>query len=119
MTDKILSLDEIVEADDRKTETVKVPEWGGAVKIRALSRRQVVEALEQCTERNSDVDGVKLQMLLLIRGLIEPQVTEDRLEQLNSKHAEPINRIVDRVKAISGMGEDADQAADARFPDGA
>lgn len=117
---KILSLDEILDADDRKTEMVDVPEWGGSVKVRALSRRQVVDALQKCTnQRNGDVDGVKLQMLLLVRGLVEPQVSETDLERLEGKHAEPINRIVDRVKEISGMGADADEAADNRFPDGA
>jgi hypothetical protein len=115
---KILSLDEIIEVDDRKIDTVDVPEWGGTVKIRALSRRQVLEALEQATARDGSVDGAKLQMLYLVRGMHEPQVTEDRIDQLNAKHPDPIHRIVERIREISGMGDDADQAADARFPGG-
>ena len=34
---KLLTRDDILAADDRATETVEVPEWGGAVKVRALS----------------------------------------------------------------------------------
>jgi len=34
---KLLTKDEILAADDRNTEVVDVPEWGGAVTVRALS----------------------------------------------------------------------------------
>ena len=37
---KLLSRDDILAVDDRVTEVVPVPEWGGAVTVRALSGNQ-------------------------------------------------------------------------------
>src|ERR1051325_3469724 len=40
MTAKLLSRDAVLAADDRTSEVVDVPEWGGPVKVRALSGTQ-------------------------------------------------------------------------------
>lgn len=36
----LLTRDEILSADDRKTEEVEVPEWGGSVLVRTLSGKE-------------------------------------------------------------------------------
>lgn len=36
----LLTRDEILNADDRKTEEVEVPEWGGSVLVRTLSGKE-------------------------------------------------------------------------------
>jgi hypothetical protein len=101
---KVLTWDEIEAADDLITEMVDVPEWGGAVKIRALSRKRCVETLDECVGEETGVrDNEKLQMLLVTRGVVEPQLSDDRAEQLNKKHVDPIARVSQRVQIISGM----------------
>lgn len=115
---KILTWDEIEQAEDLVEEVVPCPEWGGGVKIRALSRARSVATLAECVDPETGVrDGGKLQMLLVLRGVIEPALSDDRYEQLNKKHPRPISRICDRVEEISGMNGQATQDAAARFPD--
>jgi hypothetical protein len=48
---------------------------------------------------------------------VEPVISEDRLEQLNRKHPDPIARICRRVEVISGMAPESAQEAAAGFPD--
>ena len=43
---KILSIDDILQADDHTTATVDCPEWGGQVEVRSLTRAEVVKAWE-------------------------------------------------------------------------
>lgn len=115
---KILTWDEIEAADDLVTELVECPEWGGSVRIRALSRKVSVDTLAECTDEETGLrDGTQLQMLLVVRGVVEPTISEDRLEQLNRKHPDPIARICKRVEVLSGMAPGADEQAAAGFPD--
>lgn len=108
---KILTVDEILDVDDLVTEVVECPEWGGAVKIKALSRRAVVEMQDACKDADGIIDMTKQQIELVLRGLCEPAVTPDRLEQLNGKHPKPLERIADRVIVISGLSSfEADEA---------
>lgn len=118
---RVLTWDDIDQADDLPVEDVAVPEWGGdgaVVKVKALSRGKVVELFEESTDQETGAfDQVKMLSLLVIAGMHEPQITPDRLAQLNRKHSAPLKRISDRVKDLSGIG-DTDEEIEARFPDG-
>ena len=45
----ILTVDEILAADDLKEEVVPCPEWGGAVKVKGLTKAQIQKASNDCT----------------------------------------------------------------------
>lgn len=113
---QLLTAEAILEADDLETRKVEVPEWGGHVIVRALSRRTVLETLDEVTDHeNGTVDQAKWTMLLVLRGIHEPRLTEDRFEQLNAKHSAPIKRIAEAVKDVSGLGDRAFLDGIARF----
>lgn len=98
--ERVLSIEDILAADDLPTGMVKCPEWGGSVQVRALSRKQVIDLIDQCKDDDEGLDSSKFQMRLAIAGM---GVTEDRAVQLNKKHPTPIKRICDEVRRLSGL----------------
>lgn len=100
---RVLSIDDILAADDLPTGTVDCPEWGGVVEVRALSRQQVVDAIEAAGDGEGGLDFTKYQIELVWRGL---GLTHDRVAQLNDKHPGPIKRIELKVRELSALTED-------------
>lgn len=108
----VLSIDDILAADDLRTATVDCPEWGGLVEVRALSRQEVVDAIEASTSEVEELSGdggtrtaqrldeVRMQMELVWRGM---GLTKDRVAQLDGKHPGPIKRIELKVRELSGL----------------
>lgn len=97
---RLLSIDDILAADDLPTDVVSCPEWGGDVQVHALTRKQALDIIDQCKDDDAGIDGSKFQILLVVAGM---RLTEDRVTQLNGKHSGPIARIADRVKVLSGL----------------
>lgn len=103
MARKLLSIDDILAADDLPTARVHCPEWGGDVEVKALTRAQVVTALEAATNDGS-INFGSFQLALVIQGM---GLTEDRVRQLDGKHTAPLKRIADKVRELSGISGDA------------
>lgn len=111
---ELLSRDEILGADDRKTQDVAVPEWGGSVRVRALSgtERDAYEA-GIVTLRG---DGTKQVNLKNLRGrLVSLTIVGDGGERLFSdedaiglgeKSAAALERVFDVARKLSGLTED-------------
>lgn len=101
---KLLSIDDILAADDLPTARVDCPEWGGQVEVKALTRAQVVTAIQAATDGDGIIDNGAFQMGLVIQGM---GLTEDRLRQLDGKHTAPIKRVANKIRDLSGIGDDA------------
>lgn len=112
---RILSVDDILAADDLAEETVEVPEWGGAVKVKGLTRSQVHE-LGRKAMVGKEISSERADMLLLVAGIVEPKFTEDQASILMQKSARATQRIVDVLNELSGMTKEAVAAADRSFP---
>lgn len=112
-----LSAEDIWAARDIAEEVVEMPEWGGRVKIRALTIRKSLELQKQAQvwnqrTRSYDQDTDKLYMLLLLHGIVEPALTLDDLERLAEKSAVSTTRIVTAIQRVSGLSEEAVREAD-------
>lgn len=114
----ILSVEAVLEQDDRKELVIDVPEWGGAVKIRALTKRAYTD-IQKASTVDGQIDDLKFEMNLLLHGIAEPQFTEDQLGQLQEKSVGAIDRIVVEVMEISGLTTRAVAAFEAAFRDAA
>jgi hypothetical protein len=112
-----LSKDQIVAAMDIATEVVPVPEWGGAVAVRALNGLER-DAFEQTMVR-VDADGKRQANLSNMRAklcaaCIVDGVTGDRLftdatlGELANKSAVALDRVFRVAQRINGMGDGAD-----------
>lgn len=114
----ILTFEQILATDDRQTVTVPVPEWGGDVVVRSLTRAEHRKAVNAATDKEGKADSAKLERLLVGLALVEPKITALQYDQLaQTKSSGALQRIVDAIVKLSGSGEDAVAEAEAEFPD--
>ncbi len=107
---KILSLDEIMAARDIEERVVPVPEWGGAVRIRGLSKAQQSRLRSQA-KVDGQPDPDRMEVLMLAASLVEPAVTVEQAEALREKAATAVERILREVVDINGWGEQVQKEA--------
>lgn len=129
----LLSKDQILNANDIDTRDVEVPEWGGTVRVRALSLKEANEwrrgMLKSVAKTDPKTRGItfeyqfneQLAELSTIRMLaiacIDAQGNRlfdgpKDIEALSGKNPTPIKRCVDVIKEISGLGDDAADEAE-------
>lgn len=116
---KILSREEVLEADDLVTETIYVKEWGGAVRIRSFTKGRQIELNQRATVDDEIVQS-RLQMFSFLEGVVEPQFTLDDQEPLKDKNALAFDRVLKRIFQISGMASnpEEEEAKEATFREG-
>ena len=122
MAEKLLTLDQILAANDQKFETINIPEWGGSVKVKGMDSytRAVYESkLDTINkQRNQGIESeewplirirVVAQCLFDANGkhLFDPQ-NKDQWQQLGSKNASVIDRLFERCLALSGLGKETE-----------
>lgn len=110
---EFLTIEEILAAQDLQEETVDVPEWGGAVKVRSLTKAQQQHARQRSVSKDKVVDQEKLELSLIVAGMIEPRVTMEQARALCQKLAGVVDRILLRIIRLSDMNIDASVSAEA------
>jgi hypothetical protein len=111
---KILTLDQLRGGPGLPTETVDVPEWGGAVKIRALSVAQAEEILDAAENNRTYNEMVWAACIVEPSGL----TVEDIREMKASKDPKVIGRVVDAINKLNGGEDSAEDDALRQFPAG-
>lgn len=108
-----LSRDEILKADDIKTEVVEVPEWGGTVLVRGLTGRERDSFEASIMERRGkqlvpNVANVRAK--LACRCIIDENgrrvFSDQDADELGEKNASAMNRVYDVASRLSGMTDD-------------
>jgi hypothetical protein len=114
-TGRALTFDEIVGCEDRPVVDVEVPEWGGVVKVRGLSKggRQRVRDIAFDAEGNFQAE--RWEDALIAEGLVEPELTIVQVGELRDKAAAAVERVVRAITEESKMGGGAVEAALAQF----
>lgn len=113
---KMLSAEEILAADDRPEMVVEVPEWGGSVKIKALSLGQFRDVQEKA-EDGVEQDEHKLAIAMLKEGLVEPKLSDEQAEKLYDKAIPAVTKVLTAIAELSDVDPATVKAAEARFPD--
>lgn len=110
----MLTRDAILSAEDLRTETVEVPEWGGTVMVRELSAKERDEyetSIVSVKGTKLDIDPVNMRAKLVSMGCVDEDgnrlFTLDDAEDLGKKSSTALDRIYDKIQEISGMGEGA------------
>jgi len=113
---RTLTRADIESANDIRTESVDVPEWGGAVAVRQLTgaERDAFEAgLVRTTpdgKREADLTSMTAK---LVAACLVDGVTGDRLfcdadvERLANKSATALRRVFEAAQRLNGMGAKA------------
>lgn len=118
MTDRALSAENILEAEDTKVKALVVEEWGGTVFIRSLDgeQREDIEIRSQRLERG-DVESYRdLKSRVLVYGLCnekgEPLFEKKHIPLLKKKDGGVLDRVSTAILTLSGMTkEEADTIA--------
>ncbi len=111
----ILRADQIAQVVDRAEEILDIPEWGGAIKIRAWPLEQRDRFISLATDNgrlDGNVDQRKLVHLLVVHGVVEPALTE---ADIKDKSFAVIDRIALAVTRINGMTKEAALSASMTF----
>lgn len=123
---KYLKKVDIVSAPDLAVADVDVPEWGGVVRVRALSAAEdAADTRGMLLERNGQVmmasDGktplmsakgiaerdIRLAAMAIIDENGERMFSDAELAQLGGKNKAALDRIVAKAKELSGIKDDA------------
>lgn len=109
----ILTRDDILKADDIKTERVEVPEWGGTVIVKSLTGRQrdefegsMIEQRRGKAVMNTANMRAKLVAWACVDESGERLFTNADITDLGEHNAAPVNRIYTVAAKLSGLSDD-------------
>lgn len=110
----LLTREAILAAEDRKTEDVSVPEWGGTVRVRALSgsERDTYEGslvqLSPSGQKKLTLANAraKLVSLAVCDEAGSPLFSEKDVVELGSKSATALQRVWEVASRLSGLSDD-------------
>ena len=116
----MLTLEQILKADDRTPRVVPVPEWGGDVNVYPLTSSQI-EEMERWNDANPSGYGYRVKLLSL--ALSDLSFDAGTLLELNKKSGAVIRRLVsiaeemavpsaENVEGNSDAGSDAGNGSD-------
>lgn len=110
----LLSREQILGAEDRKTEDVAVPEWGGTVRVRGLSG--IERDAYELSMVQLGADGSRQTRLDNLRGRLVAMAciddegnrifTDADAHALGEKSAAALERVFDVARRLSGLTED-------------
>jgi hypothetical protein len=109
-----LTRDAILSVDDRPTEQVDVPEWGGHVLVSTMTgqERDRFEASlldEKGQNRSANMDNLRARLATLccVDDDGNRLFSQSDIEELGRKSALALNRIFTAAQRLNGIGEDA------------
>ncbi len=107
-----LTKEQILAIEDIKFKDLKVPEWGGTVRVRGLSgtERDAFEASNQVIRGKTAVPNmVNVRARLCARTIVgpdgEPLFSETDVAALGRKSGAALNRVFDAARKLSGLTE--------------
>ncbi len=107
MSKRILTLEEILAAQDLGEKTIAVPDWGGSVIVRGMSKREQQQlrkaALDPLT---GQIDTDKMEILMLVHCLASPKITMEQAEQLAQKSAAAFDKVLTAIMDVTGLSEE-------------
>lgn len=121
----LLSREQILGAEDRKTEDVAVPEWGGTVRVRGLtgSERDAYEAsivrLRGDGSRQFMLANARARLVsMAVVGESGGRLFSDKdVNELGRKSAVALERVWESARRLSGLSEEDVEELAEGFPD--
>lgn len=107
----LLSRDAILNAKDRATKDVDVPEWGGSVRVRTMSGTErdnwegTIAAMTDKSGKLTKFDNLraKLVALTVVDGEGNRLFKDDDIKALGKKSAAALDRVFAAAQSLNGM----------------
>lgn len=121
----LLTKDAILGADDRATVDVEVPEWGGTVRVRALSGTErdayevALAGVRPDGTRRLNLVNVRARLIAMacVDEAGERLFTDKDVEALGAKSGVAMQRVFEAAQALSGLtDEDVQELAEGFAP---
>lgn len=110
-----LSRDEILGVDDLPVEDLEVPEWGGTVRVRGLTGTERDRFEFQIAQARKTPAEAVVRAELVARCLIDEKgkrvFTDKEIGRLGAKSGVVLDRVFDKCRELSGMGDAAVEEA--------
>lgn len=120
----LLTREAILKVDDRKTEDVDVPEWGGVVRLRSLTgaeRDRIEASMVEIKGKSQRLNLVNLRAKMVAAAAVDaaghPLFRESDVKALGEKNAAVISRLAEKAQELSGMAEEDVEELTANFND--
>ncbi len=117
----LLTIEEIKNADDKRTVDVSCPEWGGDVRLRGLTGDERDE-LEFWSTRKKKNDGrgfrVKLISMCAVNETGEPLFNGEAIKLLGGKSASVVERLFVASMKLAGLSNDDVEKLEKNSDDG-
>jgi hypothetical protein len=107
---KILSAQDILDAQDIVTEVVDVPEWGGSVILRTLTGAEAIQ-LGKLGETDKEATSAQVLVLCAVDEKGERIFSEGDVELLKKKSMRAMLRVQKAAMEINGLTEEAPKDA--------
>jgi hypothetical protein len=102
-----LSRDQILEADDLKTEEIEVPEWKGSVVVRELRGRERDAFEEGSLDKQRNLKMTNMRARLVALSVVDEDgkrmFTAKEAELLGDKSATALNKLFEVSCRLSGI----------------
>lgn len=109
----LLSREEILSADDLKTKDVHVPEWGGEVRIRALTGEErdkfeasTVQTRGNKTKQNVENFRARLVSLCIINEQGQRMFNPADVRALGRKSVAALQRVFNACNELNGLSDE-------------
>ncbi|MBS3885620.1 MAG: hypothetical protein KGZ56_01025 [Dethiobacter sp.] len=113
---KMLTIEDILLAPDLESKEVAVPEWGGTVKVKGMTKREQQQMRKSTTDpQTGQIDSDRLEAAMLAHCLADPVVTIEQAEQLMQKSATAVDRVLTAAMDVAGMSDTAQKAMSRTF----
>lgn len=116
-SDKVLTLDDIVSADDLDEEAIWIEKWQGNVVIRSITKREFDHMRRQARrkEARGKVNDI-LERELICNGVVKPRISAADYERLQEKSPGPLVEILNAIYKKSGLERESEKERERRFP---
>ena len=116
----LLTKDAIVNADDLETEDVKVPEWGGIVRVKMMTaqERDDYELSIYDDEQNKRAENVRARLCasVMINEKGKKIFNFKEVKSLGSKSARAVNRVFMVAKRLNAIGDEEVKELEKNLP---
>lgn len=102
---KRLTINDIKSLPDVPSKELKIKEWDVSILIKGMTKAMQIK-LGQLLEEN-EIDPFQYQKQLLIECVVEPQLTEEAIDELYEKDANVVDIIFASINELNGIGGSA------------